>query len=538
MSKLKILFPDNLHFHKKNFKSLLDYIEKNKLECIMMAEYNEIKALYGNYTNYKSLFLNHYDQLISLDKEELFELKRLGANVFNLAKAELLSYLMSKENWFNCHISSDKQAIFNKAYSENKEELILNMAATLFWLDFWHRRMGFKSYKNINISIMFSGSLIYVKTLSYLLQNTPVRVFIVEHFFTGNDYYFEEKYEHIANNSDVKYNNFYQNLKRTFFEEYDVDKEKIKALNKINSSNNKNVKQPSGNNEINFYDESKKNVLILGQVVNDFSILETNLDNINSLDIYKTMILKVLKETSYNIIFKAHPWERNKTNLKRSITKDELTNYILGNLSEEHRKRIVIVEDFNIKELFKISNYIVGICSQSLLEAAYAGKKPHQIGKSFFGNKGFTYDHDSIENFIDIIKLKPKEKLCIDEYQNLLEFFAVVLQKHLVSIHQSGEKSIREKLSAIHNIKLIPQKMNSFLIPSLKKEETKELVLSDNRTSYNEIKDASFMKVFVENIVMTFASEKKIKKFKENPKRFFADTDHTFVKFLGQLYDK
>lgn len=202
-----LLFPDTLHFHERNFKSLMNLIKSKKVNATYIKEHNELKALYGNYKEVKTLYLEEYDELQRLSMEELFNKRTFSIQLFVLCKVELLSYLMAQENWFNSNISSNNYEIFKKAFGENKEELLLNMSATIFWLKFWKNKL--KECKQIDTCVIFSGSLIYTKALSYLLENTSIRIFVVEHFFTGNDFYFEEKYTHIANNSDIKFNNYY-----------------------------------------------------------------------------------------------------------------------------------------------------------------------------------------------------------------------------------------------------------------------------------------------------------------------------------------
>ncbi len=305
---------------------------------------------------------------------------------------------------------------------------------------------------------------------------------------------------------------------------------------------NKNVTQPLKTKVgFPFNNSNEKNVLILGQVINDFSIIETDLANINSLQLYKEMISKILHETSYNVIFKAHPWEKSKVNLKRSLTKDELTKFISSTFSHEERLRIEILEDFNIDSLFASCDHIVGLCSQSLIEAAYSGKKPHQIGNAFFGSKGFTYDHSTVENFILSIKSDTcKTKLTLLEYDNLLCFLTLLLQYHLVSVFPSGHVKLLEKLHIKKNINIIQNTTTDYeLSPSKKIDidnesaDTSVLAFLEDRMSSNHHINTNSV---IEYFLLSFISEKKFKKFKSNPKKYFQDSKYPFVSFLGKFY--
>jgi len=542
----KVLFPDTLHFHDRNFKSLMNLISEKKIEPVFIKDFDELKKCYGNYQHLKSMFLNEYDELNNLSLMDLFNKKIFGVQIFALCKAELLSFLMLQENWYKDKVPSKSLDIFIKAFNENKEDLLLNMAVTVFWLKFWKNKL--KEFKEIYACFIFSGSLIYVKTLNYLLQNTSIKVFVLEHFFTGNDFYIEEKYTHIANNSDIKFRNYYERLKKKYLEEELIkqENEKIKAINKIKMANNKNVKQPSTINDFPFEKSNEKTVLILGQVINDFSIIETDLENINSLYFYKQLIYKLIKETNYNIIFKAHPWERMKININRSLTKEELQDFISNNFDIEEKKRIKIVEDFNIYELFSKCNIIVGLCSQGLIEAAISGKKPYQLGKAFFGEKGFTYDYNSIEAFIKSIKHDfSNEYLSLEEYNNLWLFLTLLLQYHTASVFDSGKNVILNKLKDdINTINIIEKQYEILLEPSINKhieenlEKTAVVFKSLKEDSFNDINIDSHVKLnkIMEFFVLKFTNEKKYKKFKSNPKKFFCDSKNPFIRLLGKLY--
>jgi len=447
--KIKILFADNLHFHKRGFKSLFDFIEKYNI-LHKFTEHSDKTLLYkyGNYKTQKANFLNSFTLLEQYTSEDLFAYRYKAINIFSLCKAEILTYTMTFPNWYNNKIPYDDKFIFQKLYKENREELLLNMSVAVYWVDFW--MVFFKNSEKYTHCCVFSGSLIYQKSLIEIAKNTPMEVMIFEHFFTGNDYYCEHKYDHIANNSDIKYDNYYNNV--LDIKEMDVisfENEKIKAINKVLNASNKNVKQPEKVDEA-LFKNNKKTVLILGQVINDFSIIETKLENICTLIFYKELISKIIHNTDFNIIFKAHPWERQKANLKSSLTYNELMKF---NLDHKFQNRVKLVEDYNIESLFEQSDIITTLCSQSALEAAFAGKKVVQFGDAFYGKKGFTYDYLTINNFIkDIHKIK--NTLSLSEYAQYELFLLKTLSFHLVSVHPSGIASLRDKFNKRKTIKI------------------------------------------------------------------------------------
>lgn len=540
--KLEILFPDSLHFHERNFKSLIEVISKNNnIKSYYIKEYNNLKALYGNYIDCKSLIIKYYDDIKTKNKDELLNLRYNGINIFYTIKAEILSYLMSLENWYNNDISSDESELFNKMYNENLEELLLNYAFSLFWIDFW--QMIIKNHKSITHCLVFSGSLIYVKTLVQLLKNTKIKVFVLETFMTGNDYYFEEKYDHIANNSDIKFDNIYNSiiLSDDFIE---YEKDKIKAINKFILRKNKNVVQPNESKVIKFYN-GKPVISIIGQVINDFSILETRLENINSLSIYKKTIIKIINETEYNIIFKAHPWENKKINIKSSLTLIELSKFINKELSEDDKKRIFITEDYKLELLVENSDIIFGICSQALIEASYYGKKTVQIGKAFFGNKGFTNDCDGVNDFIKQLKSGKlnNSKLNMEEYNMFYIFLIKILEKHLVSIYKSGESKLLSRLMNTNqlSIKIVNQKENSKLDENqfhstMNKEKNNSKIKNINK-SESEFEDfVNLNQKFIAMLIKKLGNEKKYNRFRRSPKVYFERSTNKYIRLIGRFW--
>lgn len=444
-----VLIPDSIHIHSRNFKSLCSFLDNNSKKLIKVGEHDNIKSLYGDYSSQSDLLSEYIDKIRNLSVVELLSFKHKGFNVFDIAKTEMLSFLMSKENWYKSKISSDRDFIINKSFNEDKDVLLGNMAATMFWLGFWKKRLGFAQYRTADICIMFSGSLIYTKALCMLLQNTKIRNFVVESFFTGDNHYLEEKYTGIANNSDIKYSNCYNRDRDEFYLKFKshpgLDAVMTSSLNLLDNINNKNVTQPEPGSLVRFKTQSKT-ILLIAQVVNDFSILDNNLPFINSISIYKEIIDAILIHTDFNLIIKTHPWEKKKINLRDSVTFNQLNEH-LGEYNADEMDRVRLVEDHNIYNLFNISDLVAGICSQSLIEATKYGHKVHQFGDSFFKERGFTVDYDNSDDFILAIKNGLSfTNLSIAEWGNFKEFLAVILNISLMSANGSSANDFSNRM--------------------------------------------------------------------------------------------
>jgi hypothetical protein len=503
---VKILFSDNLHFHDNNFKSLLDIIKKQKFDVEYNLEHKDWMSLYGDYSN-KYNNLQSYTQLLNrLSITELYEYESRGINIYSIAEAELLSYLIPAKELYLLDLSDDSTIVFNYIFKNHKDDLILNMSASLFWLDFWYNRVISHKKKYTHV-FTFSGSSIYSKALIKICEQTISRIFVTESSLTGNDFYIEEKNSHIANNSDIKLLSVRRKHLKALENDENKYNTKIKAINKFNQAKNKNVTQPySDETEINF-NNNHKTIAIIGQVVNDYSIIETKFGNISSISIYKKIINEILEKTNFNIIFKAHPWESKKSNCNSDITFDEINN-IVNEKSDNERVRVV--KDFDINLILSKSNHAILINSQAGLEAASHGIKPIIIGDAFYGNFGFTYDCNNIEEILKILTTT-SGTLSLDEYDNFETFITIYLEKHLYSVFPSGQgKALREIITPYHKIPLTQKTQPKKIENSTPKENTQNDELL--KMIENDITELSTVNQIKNGIFYLFTDFEKFKK--------------------------
>ncbi|EGQ7649196.1 MULTISPECIES: capsule biosynthesis protein [Vibrio] len=450
--KAKILFSDNLHFHKRNFKSLIEAVENQNYDVEYNQEYKDWMALYGDYTNKFSSLSGYYNLLERLDKKELFCYEVRGVNVYEVARAELLAYIIPVKELYKSDLSDDVREVYSYIYDNCKEELLLNMSAALFWLDFWYNKVVVNKKKYTHV-FTFSGSNIYSKALIKTCQSTISRVFVTETSLTGNDYYIEEKNSHLANNSDIKL----LAVKRKHLDALNNDNSpyntRIKAINKLNLSKNKNVTQPYSELDDVKFDNENKLVTILGQVVNDYSVIETKFGYLSTVHVYKLLIKEIVENTDYNIVFKSHPWEENKTNCEFDITYQEIVKFIESEISD--KERIKVIKDYDIDMLLKESEHVVLLNSQSGIEAARHGIKPVILGNAFYSGFGFTSNCRSIQEVLNVLTTT-RGSLTLEEYDNYELFLTLYIEKHLFSVNPSGmKKVINEVFTPYHKIPFV-----------------------------------------------------------------------------------
>lgn len=516
----KFFIADPLHINKRNFGSLYEYLEESKSTVIFNEERQEWLSLFGDYFSQQDSLREEYTYLQSLSPNQLFELSVLEVNIFKAARAEILSLLITKNNFSDRALPSNLRDLFNYILETEQETLLWNMASAIQWINYWS--LAIKQH-NPKFVLVFSGSLIYARTLLELLKNTAPRAFVLESFFTGTDNYIEEKYEPIANNSNLKLKAYYRSLGADE-SPAERDRSRNKAINKILSSNNKNVSQPAENTK-KLFSNNRPTLLITGQVLNDFSLLEYKGIGLNSLDFYKKSIRKILEETNYNVIFKAHPWERKKKNITEPLTLKALADHFeVDKNSYGYEGRLLLLEDYNIKSIFKQTDYVLGLNSQALLEAAFEGFQPIQFANAFYGNIGFTSDYtpELLDAFIiDLKSGKIPSKLGLKQYRSYENFITKALQFSLVSAFPSGKAMLRTIFHITPHIPLTTKPAENQAPKSVQGTTTAKVVKVPSEPTTTTTAKATQSKF-----------TKKFKKFLKTPKKYFQDSKNTKIRWL------
>jgi hypothetical protein len=358
----------------------------------------------------------------------------------------------------------------------------------------------------------------------------------MESFFTGNDYYCEEKYEPIANNTNLKHKTVYKSLISDDKPSV-VDRERIKALNKVLDMSNKNVQQPDTGEPLIFTHEGRI-VTIFGQVLNDFSLLEYRSMGLCSIAVYKELIIQLVSK-GFNVVFKAHPWEEKKTNISRPLTRDAIRDYA-ATLTEALQQRIQVVDHYPIDKLFNISYAVVGLNSQSLIEAAFHGFKPIQFADAFFGQKGFTHDFSLGQVGEVITRLQQGSlagTLTLDEYRRFEDFLVIALQRYLVSCYPSGLARLREVFKMPELISIISKKdteakNKTSITPAKPPTELAKAGIAITALS------AKPEGVQAPTLVETGQSyfERKLLKLRRNPRKFFSDSKYLLVRSFRHIF--
>ncbi len=483
-----IVFVDNINFkNENNFKSLFTYIKLNNIKYIKNTYGDKgLKTAQGYYKNYiKQLPPSIYS------KEYIFD------NYWGFFKDELLLHLLKKEELYSSSLPSEDKILFDYLYLNYYEELEYNLRATLFWLNYWKQYINFS-----NIYVCFANALIYTKTLSSILEENQIPMYVVEHFATGNDFYFDRRYTHIPNNISAPEIEF-------------SIKKYSNALIRLETWNNKNVKQKLSPKK-SFFNQ-KSTFLLSTQVVNDFSIICTERKYLSVIKYYKLIIDKVISDTESNLIIKTHPYEKVKN--KRSITFDILVDYIYKFHGKDIH-RIKIVEDYNLEVLIDNIQCAILFNSQIAFEIAQKGKPIITLGNPFYGGY-FTIDKE-----VDTLKLKNA-----DEYKFNSEKYKHYLVNIMEYLYNNDDlEKIKKELSQ-YSIEI-----NS-LTENNSTYNRNNIIVKNSNMKINSVENSNMKINSVENfLIKKFASDKKYNKYKNKRDLFYHDTKNISGKIMKLLF--
>lgn len=446
------LVADDIHLHARNFKPLFVYLEERDVDVLVHEAHADLKKRAGDYTGAVEL-ATHRRRLERLDADALWNhTHAFGATpirVFPLCRAEILSYaLATQDHWHDDPIPALERPVFDRLHARSRDLLLDNMAAACFWIDEW-REVFARKDPPFSHAFVFSGSFTYGRVLLELARYHRTRAFVLESSLTGREFYCEERYTPIANRSDIRHPTVRASY-RLPDDPANRLREEAKALQRLFESENKNVRQPESADLPRFADPSRPTLLVIGQVVNDFSIIEQHGGWLSSIAFYRELIERALRQTDYNVVFKGHPWEQKKTHVRRPLTKERLEAF-RQTLPPELAERFAIRNEDNLFALGQAADRVALLSSQAGIELAFfCGHRPSTFGGAFYGGAGFTDDYTDLDAFFeDVGRGRERALLDLESYDALLRFLTRYLEMHLVTDRgRAGMSQLARKIEA------------------------------------------------------------------------------------------
>ncbi|HLO76423.1 MAG TPA: hypothetical protein VK196_08205 [Magnetospirillum sp.] len=450
---MRILIPDTWHFHRRNFAAFYDAVAAERIPLWVEKSRRRWWKRHGDYRPLAGQLARHLAALEGLGPEALLREEHRGVRLFAVARSELLCLLLPR--WVYGAGPNDEAAIIARAWNTDREDLLLCMAAARDWIDFWDATLARKG--PFTHALAFSGSYIYTRALHEVAARAGLRTFAMESFFTGNDFYFEERATPLSNNSALGDPAW---MARLTLPDDPGQRARLRAeaQHRLRGMRNKNVRADASQLVPPPFDNrGEGTVLVIGQVLNDFSLIETPLPELSSAEIYRTLIGGILERTNRTVVFKAHPWERRRPNLGGAVTLDLLHRWA-ATLPPDRQVRLKLVESEPIGGLFPHVDHAVALCSQGLLEAAQAGLKPIQLGRAFFGGHGFTHDVSDVAAAVEgLASGRLGGRLSIDEYRAFEDFLVRALLMHLVANSPEGAAKVAKRLAQPHHVPTVDE---------------------------------------------------------------------------------
>jgi hypothetical protein len=441
---MRILVPDTWHFHRRNFAPLYDHLAAAKVPFHVEKTRRSWWKRHGDYARFARHLSHHVKRLEGCSASDLVAFNHRGIRLIEVVRSEFLCRVLPR--WIAGVGPREDLALIARALGRetDRNELLLCFAAAIDWIEFWCAKLD--EAPGFTHVLVFSGSYIYTRALQEVAQRRGLRVFTLESFFTGNDFYFEERATPICNRSQLAAADYYERLALPE-DPGRLDRLRAEAQTRFRARRNKNVRvSPNAVVSPPFGAAASGAILVLGQVLNDFSVIETPLAEMSTIAVYRHLIGALLEKSGRNVIFKAHPWERRRPNLRAPVTLRQMTAW-RETLPEAQRARFRVLEREPLAGLLPYVDHVIGLSSQGLIEAAQAGLKPIQLGAAFFGGHGFTHDRSLDDSLIDdIASGRLDGRLSLDAYRALEDFLIRALVIHLVSDRPEGPEKIAVRL--------------------------------------------------------------------------------------------
>lgn len=403
MKKIDFYFVDQINFHKRNFDNFISFVESN-FSFKYNNAYPALKKSFGKY-EYRKIsglpgFSKYEDMFRTLNEKSLSDLKKVtykGYNLWDVVYAEMYAYLTPKiyQLYIAGEIQEQPQEVddlldwlrASDVEDETFQQIVFyNFAVGAFWIDYWAATL--KKLK-INNLCVFGGTTTYSRAATLVSQWNNINVLSFEGSFIKDFHYADSASGMITNN-----HRFADHSKWVRLQGLDFLDSQAKWLEDVMEGRlNLNVVQPNKLTKEELYDRygirpNKKLVLLIGQVLNDFSITRDLQTYNSSIDFYVDVIKTMAEKEDCHLFIKLHPWENHKQNSTSELSKRVLEK----KLEELSIKNYTVDYDVNIDSLIEFSEIGLTSCSQAGLEMLYMGKRVVQVGNAFYGNKGWTVD--------------------------------------------------------------------------------------------------------------------------------------------------
>ncbi|WP_034765329.1 glycosyltransferase [Rossellomorea vietnamensis] len=555
MSEIDFYFIDNINFHKRGFNNFISFVEEN-----YSYQYNKafpmLKKSFGKYNRKNIEGLNNFNNLevLFLNKThselEMFNFK--GYNLWEIITPELKSYIVPKiyekvieENLD--YTSFEFQKMLDTYHFEEeslKNSILHNMIVGAFWIEYWAKEFKRNNIKNVCV---FGGTSTYSRAATLVAQWNNINVIAFEGSFIKKFHYADNSSGVITNNHKFSNRSLWTKLEGRSL----LPEQKKWLANEFKSKSNLNVVQPKELSRNEIYERynipsDKKIILLIGQVINDYSLTKDLKTFASVIDFYLETIKLVGNLNDYHLFIKLHPWENYKQNSSANISK-RILEYLL---SSHGINNFTIDYEVNMDSLINVAEFGITSCSQAGLEMLYQGKRVIQVGGAFYGNKGWTIDvtqKEFLEQALNICKENPT--LTTKERNEVSKFIYHLLKEH--NFVRSGEdENFLFKFNQVTNLDSINKMSDSSVNYDIltNSDDTKSIIRNNNyirkikkglKNPNKMMKKISKKSLFKIKLTVAKMKSQKIVNMVMGasvPSKIFEDMIRRFEKGLGSNY--
>ncbi len=383
--------------------------------------------------------------LTTMRPAELAHYRHRDVEVFACARSELLQRLLLR--WTDPVGPNSDREIFDRAFAapQDREDLLLCMAAACDRLDFWHRTLDRDG--SFSHAVVHRGSKIAARALQEAGRSRGLRLFAVERCSIGSGFLFEERATPLSNHSLLSNPDWYSSLRLPKqgprYENFRAEAHQRFLLRRdSNQARRSQTLSPPP-----FARPGPEVVAVLGQAADDFALIETPLPELSAVAVYRRLIGGILEHTDRRIVFTVEARAMPRGDGGAAATMQHLRAWRKA-LPAAYQARLRLIEEVPIEELLRYADWAVSLSSPEMLLACAAGLKPVQIGRAFFGGKGFTHDFSGEDGFLSALcdgRIEPQ--LSLDEYRRFEDFLIRALVLHLVPDRSRGRRKDRRSSS-------------------------------------------------------------------------------------------
>jgi hypothetical protein len=462
MTRPWLLVADTCCFDPRKFPPLFDYAATGAIRLWVEKSRASWWQREGNYRSLADQLARHRRVLKGLGAPELAAHRHCDIEIFACARSELFRVLLPKWAAQPGGICADEIIERASASAQDREDLLLCMAAARDWVDFWQAILAREG--PFSHAVVYRGSSIYGRTLLEVGSRQGLRTFVADSFPGGRHFYFEERATPISNQSLLGDPDWHGRLTLPW-DAQRRERMRAEAQTRLAPIRRAVDLRPALQDMVAtpFAGQTGPVAVVLGQPVNDLALIETPLSQSSAPETYRQLITGLLERTDFRVVFKADHDERRQPNIDGPLTLQLLAEW-RETLPAAQRARFCLMETEPIGVLFCHADLVVTLSSPLLIEACQAGFKPVQLGRAFCGGKGFTHEFADAEAFLEALTGGDVDGLLtLDEYRRFEDFLARALLLHLVP---EGEEGVGKVASRLADPNHVPSLRECDLSPS------------------------------------------------------------------------